>query len=331
MSPRLAGGETLAAVTGGTGFVGGHLVKELRARGYGVRCLVRQSAPAAALARLGCRVVAGSLEDETALAALVAGVDVVFHVAGAVAARDEAAFMRVNHEGTLRVALACHAAGVRRLVYVSSLAVTGPSPPGRPADESQPPNPVTRYGRSKRAGEDAVAGSGASFTIVRPPGVYGPGDRELLRVFRAARLGVVPILGDGRQELSWVHVADLARALADLAASPRTAGRTYHAAHHAIVTQRELVVAVGRAVGRDCRCLQLSAPAVRALLWLTQTAARLAGRVTILNVDKAAEFLAPAWTCDSTAIERDIGWRASIVLAQGLATTAESYRARGWL
>jgi nucleoside-diphosphate-sugar epimerase len=320
-----------AAVTGATGFVGGHLVEHLLERGARVACLARSDAGAAALAARGCRVVRGALEDAAALRALVAGVEVVFHVAGLVAARNEAAFMRVNRDASADVAAACRAAGVSRLVLVSSLAVTGPTLAGRPLDESARPRPVTPYGRSKLAAEEAVRASGAPFTIVRPPAVYGPRDRQWLRLFRLARRGLVPLLGDGGQELSLVHAADLASALLRAAEAPATLGRVYHAAHPATLSQVELGRAIARAVGARVRLVRLPAPLVRAVLFVSGAAAALAGRATLLSPAKAPELLASAWTCTPEALQRDAGWSAAVPHERGLADTAAWYRRAGWL
>lgn len=320
-----------AAVTGGTGFVGGHLVDLLRGHGHGVRCLARKRSQAARLFALGCELVEGGLDREDALGSLVAGCDTVFHVAGALAARSEAELLAVNRDGTARLARAARAAGVRRLVYVSSVAVTGPAPRGTVLDESGAPHPVTPYGRSKEGGEDAVRESGVAFTIVRPPAVYGPRDRQVLRLFRLARRGLVPLLGDGRQELSLVHAADLAEALLAAATSARAEGHTYHAAHPDVVTQEQFVQEVARAVGRSVRTPRLPAGVVRAMLAITGMATRLTGRSTVLSPDKADEFLAPAWTCSSAALARDAGWQARITTSDGIAATARWYAAEGWL
>jgi len=296
-----------------------------------VRCLVRSPAAAGALEALGCTVVPGHLGDRSALETLVAGVAIVYHVAGRVAARSEADFLGANGLGTAEVARAALAAGVPRLLYVSSLAVTGPTVPGRPLDEKSPPHPVTAYGRSKRAGEDAVRAAGLPFTIVRPPAVYGPRDRAFLGLFRLARGGFAPLLGDGRQELSLVHGADLAQALIAAATSAATLGGTYHAAHPELVTQRQLVEAIGRAMGRRVLVAPIPKAIVRLALHALGLSARIAGRTTILDPAKAPELLAPAWTCSSLALERDAGWKAQVPLDTGVADTAAWYRREGWI
>ena len=319
------------ALTGATGFVGSHLAEALLGAGHSLACLVRSPARAAALRDAGCTLVEGGLEDEAALRRLVEGAGVLHHVAGVIAARSPAEFERVNRAGTFALARIAREAGVGRLVYVSSLAVSGPTVPGRPLEEADRDQPVTAYGRSKQAGEQAVRASGVAFTIVRPPAVYGPRDRELLRVFQLARRGFAPLLGDGSQELSFVHARDLARALVAAGDSAKTEGRTYHAAHPETLTQRAFVQAVAAAQGRSVRALPLPAPLVRGALWTSGLVARLLGRATVLSPDKAPELLAPAWTCSSEALARDAGWRAAIPLAQGLPETAEWYRQAGWL
>ena len=320
-----------AAVTGAAGFVGGHLVDRLRARGDRVRGLVRDREQGARLLEQGCEVVQGRLDDAPVLRWLVEGCDTVFHVAGALAARSEEEFLAVNRDGTARVARIAREMGVARFVYVSSLAVTGPARRGSVRYESARPRPVTPYGRSKLAGEEAVRESGVPFTIVRPPVVYGPRDRQLLRLFRLARLGILPLLGDGRQELSLVHAEDLADALLAAAAAPRALGAVYHAAHPEVVTQEELGRAVGRAVRHRVVPLHIADEWVPTLLRLSGRAARLFGRTTRLDADKVPEFLAAAWTCSSDALFRDAGWQAQIGLEQGLAATFRWYAAEGWL
>jgi nucleoside-diphosphate-sugar epimerase len=292
---------------------------------------VRRPERSEPLRALGCRLVAGALEDEAAVLALADGADVVFHVAGRVAARSEAEFLRVNRDGAARVARIAARAGVARFVLVSSLAVTGPSRRGHPVDETSGPGPVTTYGRSKKAGEEAVRGAGVPVTVIRPPAVYGPRDRAFLPLFRAASRGVVPLLGDGGKELTLVHAADLARALVAAATRAATLGGTYHAGHPQPVTQRALAEAVGRAVGHRVRCVTLPAPAVRAVLGAAGAATRALGRAPLLDGDKANELLASSWVCSSEAIRRDAGWAAEIPLDRGLAETARAYREAGWL
>lgn len=319
------------AVTGSTGVVGGHLVDALLRRGDRVTCLVRSAAKAGDLEGRGCRLVFGHLGDAAALSSLLDGAEVVYHAAAALAAPTEGELHRVNVEGTARLAWAAKEAGVGRFLHVSSLAVTGPTVPGSPKDESAPPGPVTPYGRSKQAAEDVVKAAGLAFTIVRPPAVYGPRDRQFLRLFRIVRRGWAPLLGGGAQELSLVHAADLAGALVAAATSGTTEGGTYHAASREVVTQRALVEAMARAMGRRVRLVAVPPAALRAVLRARGAWGRLRGRPSLLSPEKVAELTAAAWTCTSDAIARDAGWRARIGLREGLEETARWYKQAGWL
>jgi nucleoside-diphosphate-sugar epimerase len=318
-------------LTGATGFVGSHVAEALLSRGDDLTCLARRPERLAALAARGARVVEGSLEDAPALAAALAGAEAVYHVAGVTAAPDEAEYLAVNEGGTRRLLEAAgRTAPGSRFVYVSSQAAVGPSAPGERTAEDAPCRPVTAYGRSKLAGERAVMESDLGWVIVRPPAVYGPRDREFLRLFRLVRRGLAPVFGFGRQELSLVYAEDLARAVALAGVAGRT-GQIYHAAHPEVVLARHVPYAMGRALSRSPFLIpvpaRLAAPIVRAIG--RRAAAR--GRRTVVSEDKLAEFLAPSWVLSAAKAERELGWRAAHDLASGMRKTAEWYRAEGWL
>jgi nucleoside-diphosphate-sugar epimerase len=320
-----------AMVTGATGFVGSHLAEALRRRGDDVTALARSARKAQPLTALGVSVVAGDLHDVAALQRAMVSQDVVYHVAGLVAARNEAEFLRANLGGTENVVAAMKVAGVSRLVLVSSLAAAGPAPRGAPLLGDEPPRPVTAYGRSKLAAEQTVRRSGLSWSIVRPPIVYGPRDREILKVFRLARLRIAPVFGDGAQELVAVHAGDLAIALIAVASNQATTGRTYTACHPEVFTSAEFGVAVATAMGLSVATLRVPHVVGRVVLSLTEAAAKLAGQSTILTTDKANEFFQPAWTGDPGPLTRDTGWRAEYDLKSGLTDTYHWYREAGWL
>lgn len=318
-------------MTGATGFVGSHLVEALRQRGDDVTALARSSRKAEPLTALGVSVFSGDLHDATALQRAVEGQEIVYHVAGLVTARNEAEFMRANRGGTENVVAAMERSGVSRLVFVSSLAAAGPARRGAPLSGDEPPHPVTAYGRSKLAAEETVRRSELSWSIVRPPIVYGPRDREILKVFRLARLRIAPVFGDGAQELVAVHAADLAAALIAVASSQATTRRTYTACHPEVFTSAEFGVAVAAAMGHTVATLRIPQTVGRAVLSFTEAAAKLARQTTILTSDKANEFFQPAWTGDPGPLTRDTGWRASYDLKRGLADTYRWYRDAGWL
>jgi nucleoside-diphosphate-sugar epimerase len=320
-----------ALVTGATGFVGSHLTEALRRRGDAVTVLARSARKAEALRPLGVTVVEGDLHGTAALARAVEGQDVIYHVAGRVSARNEAEFLQANQAGTGNLVAAAQVGGRPRFVLVSSMAAAGPASRGRPLEGDETPCPVTAYGRSKLAAERVVTAGALPWTIVRPPTVYGPRDREVLKVFRIARVGVAPVFGDGRQELSAVHAADLADALIAAGTTPAAAGKVYYACHPEIFTSGDFVRAIAAAMERRVRVVGLPAGLAGALLSVTELAARATGRATILTRDKAHEFFQPAWTGNPVPLSRDTAWQARHDLRSGLADTYRWYRTAGWL
>lgn len=322
-----------ALVTGATGFVGSHVVDVLTARGDCVVVLARSAKRAAPLVRQGARVALGTLDNDSALATAVAGADVVYHLAGLTAAISAAEYHHVNEDGTWRLVQAVRAAAPgARFVYVSTQAVLGPSAPGAALGEDAPCRPLTAYGRSKLAGEAVVrAAEGLAWTIVRPPAVYGPRDREFLKMFQLIRTGFAPVFGSGAQQLSLVYAPDLAEAIVRAGTTPAAAGQTYHAAHAEVVTTRELALAVGRAVGRTPLVIPVPGAVATPIVSLIGRIAAARGRLSTLNADKMAEFLAPAWVVSSAKAERELGWRAGHDIAAGAQLTATWYREAGWL
>jgi nucleoside-diphosphate-sugar epimerase len=318
-------------VTGGTGFVGSHLIDALRRRGDEVTALVRSPEKAAGLARAGVRLVRGDLHAHAALREAAEGAEVIYHVAGRVAARNDAEFLHANREGTANLLAAATDVGTARFVLVSSLAAGGPAARGRPLSGGEAARPVTGYGRSKLAGEDLVRAAPLPWVILRPPMVYGPRDTEVLRLFKLARWGVAPVFGRGDQELSAIFGPDLALALIAAGTSPNTVGKTYLPCHPEVFTSGALAARIGAAVGRNVLVVPIPEAMGRGLLALIGGAAKLTGTASVLSSEKAAEFFEPAWTGSPAALMADTGWQPTTDLTRGLADTTAWYRAEGWL
>jgi nucleoside-diphosphate-sugar epimerase len=298
------------AVTGGTGFVGSHLIDAALAAGHEVQALTRRDQEA----RDGVAWVAGSLEDRSALERLVGGADAVVHVAGVIGAPDKAGFDKGNVDGTLVMLAAATAGGVKRFVHVSSLAAREPK--------------LSLYGASKARAEELVHNSGLDWSIIRPPAVYGPGDKETLELFRMAKLGLM--LMPPRGHLSLIHVGDLARLLLALAApdAPSTVLIEPDDGKPGGWTHREFAQALGKAVG--VRPAVFSAPGV--FLRLAARADRLfRGPRARLTIDRAAYFSHRNWVVEPKRAAPPELWRPKIPADRGLEETADWYRAKGWL
>lgn len=325
-----------AFLTGATGFVGSHLAEALVGRGVDVRALVRPTSDTRLLERLGVERVRGTIADDATLARAAADADVVFHLAALTRARSVAAYDRVNAAGTRTLVDALRGGGPRphRIVYLSSLAAVGPCVDGRPVQVQDPPRPLTAYGRSKLAGERAIANAtdnGIEAVVLRAPAVYGPGDRDLFRFFRLASYGVLPVPRGPERPVQLLHVRDLVEALIAAATTPGAAG-TYHVAEDRSYAWEEVARLIGRAVGRPgASVIRVPPTLVRLAAALGEAAAGTMGRTTIFNRDKARELLAPGWLCETERARRDLGFIASIPLSEGLTETATWYREHGWL
>lgn len=298
----------ILALTGGTGFVGRRLIDRALAAGHQVRALTRRAQPP----REGVAWIEGALDTPPALAALVSGADAAIHVAGVVNAPDREGFAAGNIAGTQAMAAAAFVAGVPRFVHVSSLAAREPA--------------LSTYGWSKAGAEEAVIASGLDWTIVRPPAVYGPGDTEMLDVFRLAQRGLAVI--PSRGTMSAIHVDDLADALLALATVPPARALYEVEGSDGPMTQAAFARAIGTAVGRRVRVI--AAP--RALLSLAARGDRMVrGAGAKLTPDRVAYLTHDDWSADTARRVPDAVWRPRIAVAQGLADTAAWYRAHGLL
>ncbi len=303
--------RNLVAVTGATGFVGQALLDEAARQGITLRALTRrEQAP-----RDGVEWVMGDLADRPALARLVKGAEAVIHVAGVVNAPDRPAFEAGNVAGTLALVEAAVKSGVPRLVQVSSLAAREPR--------------LSDYGASKRQGEKVVMASGLDWTIVRPPAIYGPRDREIFELFRLARLGVVPVPKGGHA--SMIHVADLARLL--LALVPGGEAVTHclfepDDGRKGGWSNPELAKAIGWALGRRVFVPQLSREMLLRGAALDRFFRQSKAKLT---PDRVSYMCHPDWVSARDKAPPAELWSARIDTREGLKATAAWYRENKWL
>lgn len=332
-------------VTGASGFIGQHLVRRLLERGERVSCLVRATSRIDELRSSGAQLIVGDVTEpagiQRALAESRAGV--VFHLAGLVRAVRTADFARVNAGGVESVAAACVDRDERPvLIVVSSLAVAGPCVGDQPRVEGDAPAPVSAYGRSKLAGELAAARHAGQMeiTVVRPPIVFGPGDRGVLEIFRPiARWGVHVMPGRRQRRFSLIHVSDLVEGLlfaAEKGERLHPAGSPgqgiYYIAAPEDPTYVELGQAMAKALERNRAVVVcLPEPLMRLTGSCADAMARVRRRPSWVNSDKIAEFLAGSWTCSTAKIRSQGGGSSAAGLADRLRETAQWYRHAGWL
>lgn len=332
-------------VTGGTGFIGRHLVQTLVQQGHTVRCLVRPSSQVQPLAELGVELVTADLMDDSRLKDAVRGTETVYHLAGLVRALRPREFYEVNQQGTARLAQVCaRQTTPPRLILVSSVAAAGPVPRGRLRVESDPPAPVSHYGRSKLAGERAAAEFSVDIplTIVRPGIVFGPWDRNLLRILKAIRqLNFHPTPGFFPPALSYIHVEDLVALLlrvdqrgARVPANPNE--QPGHGYYFAVAPEYPSYAELGRLVRpmlgrRWAPVLPVASPIAWCVAGIHECLSRLRGRADELSLDKMREALVPSWACSGEAARKELGFVPARSLVERLGETIAWYRQQGWL
>lgn len=320
------------AVTGGTGFVGSHLVDTLCAAGLRPRVLVRDSANPRWISDRPVQWVEGSLERSEALARLVDGAGTVIHLAGIVTADSAAEFDRGNARGTVRLVTAVRGGAPRaRFVYVSSLAAVGPAPGPDGLGPEAKPAPVSDYGRSKLAGERAMTALAAEgwWCVIRPPAIYGPRDTDMFELFKMARRGLAAI-PSGERWLSVAHVSDVVRCV--LAAAGSTdRGRTYHLGEPAPYRLDDLIRRLAAAMNRRVRVIQVPPATLSVVAGLAGPLRRVGLWHTALTRDKAREALERCWTARTADSLAALGVGEQVSLDAGAGATWEWYRARGWL
>jgi 2-alkyl-3-oxoalkanoate reductase len=311
----------ILALTGATGFVGSALAQRLRSAGWSVRALCRSEPPAGARGTDRVEWVRGCLEDPDSLRALVRGATAVVHCAGAIRGATAAHFDRTNVGGTARLVRAAREQlPEMRFLLVSSLAARAPH--------------LSHYARSKRLGEDTVrSGAGTmAWTALRPPAVYGPGDRETLPLVRCMRLGVAPVLGGRQARFSLLFVEDLADAVRHQLDTPhwRPGPFEIHDGQAGGYDWDDLIRTVGRIVGRRVQPVRIPAPLLRVAARVNLRIAGRCGGLPMLTPGKVRELTHPDWVCDDAPLRAATGWRPATLLEPGMRRTLARLRGGRW-
>ncbi|MFT3987624.1 NAD-dependent epimerase/dehydratase family protein [Aestuariivirga sp.] len=303
----------LTAMTGATGFAGRHAVSEFLSREHSLRVLVRD--PARADLPAAVQVVPGGLESAEALRSLVAGADAVVHLAGSISAVRREDYFRVNEAGTAAVAEAARDAGMKRFVHISSLAAREPE--------------LSDYGASKWAGEEAVkrAASQMPLLIIRPPAVYGPGDRATLPLLKSLISNPAIIPSSPHSRFSLIHVHDLARLIADAAESPVTGLAELSDGTVGGYTWSDLIRISSEVEGRAIQPLFLPRGFVQMVALAADGVARITGKPGMVSRSKVGELYHHDWV----SAPGPLALSDPITFARGFPETLKWYRDAGWL
>jgi nucleoside-diphosphate-sugar epimerase len=316
-------------VTGGTGFIGTHLLEKLVAKGEAVRALVRRTRAPRSLPP-GVETVYGDLASGVGLSEALQGADAVIHLAGVTKALRPQDYYTGNVRATEQLAHAMAGRGMR-LVHVSSLAAIGPATAGAPLAEDAEPHPLTHYGKSKLDAERVVRRLAPDAVIVRPPVVYGPRDTDVFPLLKSISKGLVLEISGGERWFSAIYVEDLVEGLLAAAGTPRAAGRAYFLAHAKPVSWRQLGASAARIMARTPRVVTVPFAVANAVGACGEVWARFTGKPGIVSRDKIAEARCMAWTCDTGRAAHELGFVAPTSLDEGLAATLAWYKEASWL
>lgn len=322
-------------VTGGSGFIGSHLVQRLLEKGYAVTCLVRDIQKVRWLEGMDVRLIQGDCTQPESLAAAVQGASLVFHCAGLSKAKHACDYYTVNHLGTKNLLEACarYSSGLQKFILVSSQAAAGPSLDGRPLDEGSLPHPVSDYGKSKLRAEGEVFGFKDRFpvTILRPSCVYGPRDTDMYELFRGASRGLTIEMTGGDRYLNLCYVEDLTTALLLTAETRTESGSIYFVAENMGYSWSEFRDVLLSTGGVKARTIKLPYGVAYLFGLASEIGSLISKKPALVNRQKVQEAAQFYWLCDVGKIENDLCFRAEYPLKKGLKQTWIWYRKNNWL
>jgi len=318
----------IAFVTGGTGFVGSHLVEALLEQDYSeIRCLIRSEPKW--LAGLDVVQIHGTLDDLAVIGHTLKGVEYIYHLGAMTRGRTWEMLYNANVVSTMRLMEAAVSANISKICIASSLAVVGNSGEVM-ADESTPCKPVSMYGWSKLAMENELKGVDLPIVILRPPVVYVPRDQDLLTFFSAVNRGICvsPRADPG---VSLVYVKDLVHGIIEATEAPHTVGETYYIGNQEVISWSALKHASESALGKKSRMIQIPRSLILPIGSISELAGKLSGKYPPLNREKAREILYATKQCSSKKAQEQFGHTSCVPLNEGVQQTITWYKAQGWL
>jgi len=324
-----------ALVTGSTGFVGSHLVEKLLQKNYKVRCLVRPETKLEYVSGLPVEFANGNYSDLKSLKLAVADVDYVYHVGGVTKSKTRAGYFDANYKSTANLLQAIIEANpnLKKFVYVSSQTATGPGEGETAVDEETPCHPITNYGKSKREAEKEclAAKDKLPITIVRPPAVYGPRDKDIFEFFNTANKHLIAMSGFGRKTISLIHVQDLVDGIILAAENTDAAGKIYFIANEEIYDWDEVANVTKRILNKWALRIHIPHFLIYTIAVISEIIAGIQGKAALINIEKARDMVQKNWTCSVEKATHELGYRSKLTVESGIENTIKWYKGNGWL
>lgn len=322
-------------ITGATGFIGSFLVEALLKKGYQVKCLVRSSSNLKWISDLKIECHFGNLNNPESLSKGLFDADYIYHLAGVTKSLRDKDYIEANIKGTKNLIQAILAMNkkLKRLVHVSSQAVTGPSPTITPIDENFPPHPINIYGRTKLEAENYVKQffNKIPITIVRPPAVFGPRDTDILRFFNTIKYGIIPKTGGRDKYLSLIYVKDLIDGIIMAGESKKTRGETYFLSSERPISWEELAKLALKVLNKKGFHINIPMSLIKTATFIAECIGKLIGSNPALNWERYEQMKPDFWICSAQKALNDFGFKAKTSIEDSVKETLEWYVKQGWL
>lgn len=322
-------------ITGANGFLGSWVAEILSKKGFSVFCLIRKTSNLRWLKNLNVNLVYGDITDKESLFKECINMDYVIHTAALKRALLEEEYYKVNHIGTLNLLEACkvNSSNLKRFVYVSSLAVSGPSSINKPLTEEDNTQPITNYGKSKLKGEIEVKKyiDKLPIVILRPPVLYGPRDEDIFTFFKIVSKGIKPVLSGSRNLVNLLFIEDLVDAIIVSMLNDKATDKTYFITDEKPYSWNEIGNEIEKALGINAIRITIPRSILSIAGFLNDLFSKITGKPAALNSEKVKEMKASYWLCSSKKAKNELNWQSKFSLEQRIKETADWYKKESWL
>ncbi|MCC6865298.1 MAG: NAD-dependent epimerase/dehydratase family protein [Ignavibacteria bacterium] len=322
-------------ITGGTGFIGSHLIDELLKKNYEIKALVRKKSNTKWLKGKPVEYIEGDLFTEDVLKKAISNVEYIYHVGGVTFAKKKEEFYRGNVDVTKSLLEACvkYNEGIKKFIHISSQAAVGPSFDGKPIDETRAYHPLTAYGKSKVEAEKLVKSffDKLNCTIVRPPAVYGPRDYAIYEYFKSMSRGLQPLIGFDNKLVSLIHVKDLVGGFILAGEADIANSNIYFISSEQFYNWRDIGDLTKKLLGRKTVKVVIPHFAVKTTAFFSQVFGFFSPKPVVLNIEKSRELTQRYWICSIEKAKRELGFKESLTLEEGFRDTINWYRKEGWI